>query len=214
MLTAIAATAVLAGVVGLRSAGSASMQEVGVYGETFPIVETDILEEIATKLAAAERDGRLTEMQSEFQRRVEAKVERPPAVQFVTTTEKPKSWLFDPSIIVPQDYADQRGRVFAHQGDRINPIERTPGFDRVLIFIDGDDRRQVDWALSQLREKGGQRTRVILVKGAPMQLMRAHKAQFFFDQEGRLTSHFEISQVPAIIEREENLLRISEVKPW
>jgi conjugal transfer pilus assembly protein TraW len=58
---------------------------------------------------------------------------------------------------------------------------------------------------------GEQRTRVILVKGAPLELMRRRKVQVYFDQAGTLSQHFGLTQVPAKIEREGSKLRILEV---
>lgn len=190
----------------------ASAGDLGTHGQTFAIAEQDILEVIARQLRLAEASGRMASLQEEFQRRVKERVERPTPVPGLTKTAEPRSWLFDPSIFVPQDYADQQGRVFARQGQRINPLERLPGFDRVLIFLDGDDAAQVDWGIQQLRERGEHRVRLILTKGAPLELMRRRRVQFFFDQEAKLTSHFGIRQVPARIEREGDRLRISELK--
>ena len=186
-------------------------RDLGTHGQTFAIAEVDILQTLGDQLRKAEASGKLDKMQADFTKRVKAGVERPVPVPSLVRTQKPRSWLFDPSIIVPKDFADQRGRVFARQGDRINPLDKIPGFDRVLIFIDGDDAPQVDWALSQMSKLGEQRTRLILVKGAPLELMRRHKVQVYFDQAGTLSQHFGLTQIPAKIEREGSKLRILEV---
>lgn len=204
---------VAAGLALAISAGTARSEDLGTHGATFAIAEHDILEVIARQLRRAEASGRMGQLQEEFQRRVRARVERPTAAPGVRTTTEPRSWLFDPSIIVPRDFADQRGRVFARQGERVNPLEKLPGFDRVLIFLDGDDSRQVDWAIGQLREHGEHRTRLILTKGAPLELMRRRQVQFYFDQEAKLVTHFGIRQVPARVEKEGSRLRISELQP-
>ena len=186
-------------------------RDLGTHGQTFAIGEVDMLQTLGDQLRKAEASGKLDKMQADFTKRVKAGVERPVPVQGLIHTLTPRSWLFDPSIIVPKDFADQRGRVFARQGQRINPLDRIPGFDRVLIFIDGDDAPQVDWAISQMSKLGEQRTRVILVKGAPLELMRRHKIQVYFDQAGTLSQHFGLTQIPAKIEREGSKLRILEV---
>lgn len=193
-------------------ASPASAGDLGTHGQTFAIGERDILEMIAEQLRRAEASGRMGQLQEEFKRRVQARVERPTPVPGLVRTVEPRSWLFDPSIPVPQDFADQRGRVFARKGQLINPLERLPGFDRVLIFLDGDDPAQVEWGIEQLRASGEQRTRLILTKGAPLELMRRRRVQFYFDQEAKLSTHFGIRQVPARIEKEGNRLRISEVR--
>jgi conjugal transfer pilus assembly protein TraW len=186
-------------------------RDLGAHGQTFAIGEVDILKTLGDQLRKAEASGDLAKLQADFTKRVKAGVERPVPVPSLVRTQKPRSWLFDPSIIVPKDFADQRGRVFARQGDRINPLDKIPGFDRVLIFIDGDDEAQVDWAIIQMSKLGEQRTRLILVKGAPLELMRRRKVQVYFDQAGTLSRHFGLTQVPAKIEREGSKLLISEV---
>lgn len=197
-------------------AAPARAADLGTYGETFSISETDILEMLLTKLRAAERSGKIKELNKAFAERVKRRLERPAAVGGVATTVKPRSWLFDPSIIVPDDFRDPAGRLFARRGDRINPLERIPGgFNEELIFIDGDDPRQVAMGLAR-RKAAPDRTHVVLVKGAPLELMRKHKVQLFFDQEGKLTQHFSVRQVPAIVAKDKAnplRLRISEVMP-
>lgn len=197
----------------MAAASSALAGDLGTHGQTFDIAERDILEMISEQLKRAEASGRMGQLQDEFKRRVQAKVERPNPVPGLVRTVEPRSWLFDPSIIVPQDFSDHRGRVFARAGQRINPLERLPGFDRILIFLDGDDAAQVDWAVGQLREGGEHRVRLILTKGAPMELMRRRRVQFYFDQEAKLSTHFGIRQVPARVEKDGDKLRISEVRP-
>lgn len=202
--------------VGLALALSAPMakaEDLGTHGATFAISEQDILQVIAAKLRRAEASGGVERLQQEFQRRVKARVERPQPAPGVTTTASPRSWLFDPSIVVPRDFSDHRGRVFARAGSRVNPLDRLPGYDRVMLFIDGDDPRQVDWAIAQMREHGEHRSRMILTKGAPLELMRSRRVQFFFDQEAKLVTHFQIRQVPARITKEGNRLRIEELMP-
>lgn len=197
----------------MAAASPALAGDLGTHGQTFDIAERDILEMISEQLKRAEASGRMGQLQDEFKRRVQAKVERPNPVPGLVRTVEPRSWLFDPSIIVPQDISDHRGRVFARAGQRINPLERLPGFDRILIFLDGDDAAQVDWAVGQLREGGEHRVRLILTKGAPMELMRRRRVQFYFDQEAKLSTHFGIRQVPARVEKDGDKLRISEVRP-
>ena len=197
----------------MAAASPALAGDLGTHGQTFDIAERDILEMISEQLKRAEASGRMGQLQEEFKRRVQAKVERPNPVPGLARTVEPRSWLFDPSIIVPQDFSDHRGRVFARAGQRINPLERLPGFDRILIFLDGDDAAQVDWAVGQLRERGEHRVRLILTKGAPMELMRRRRVQFYFDQEAKLSTHFGIRQVPARVEKDGDKLRISEVRP-
>jgi len=199
--------------VSLGLSPQAAAADLGVRGRLFPIVETDLLDFIAAKLRAARASGRIEALDHAFAKRAIASVERPAAVPGLMATREPRTWLYDPTFTVPHDYADQNGRVFARAGMRINPLLRMPEFDRVMVFFDGDDPAQLAYALSTLRRYGSQRTRLILVKGSPVALMQREKTPVFFDQMGLLTDKFRLRQVPAVIVREGDALRISEVKP-
>ena len=187
--------------------------DLGVRGALFPIIEVDLLGLIEAKLKAAKASGRIKALNQAFAKRAVASVERPAAVPGLAPTQEPRSWLYDPTFTVPHDYADQNGRVFAHAGERINPLLRMPDFDRVMVYFDGDDAAQVAYALAALHRYGAARTRLILVRGSPVELMRREKTPVFFDQLGLLTDKFRLAQTPAIIMREGDRLRISEVRP-
>jgi conjugal transfer pilus assembly protein TraW len=193
--------------------GSANAGDLGAYGETFPIAETDLLKMILGKLKKAEADGSIGTLNKQFAETTRKRVENPTPVAGIVTTSKARTWLYDPSIVVPQDYADDKGRVFARKGERINPLERLPSFNKVMVFLDGRDPRQVDFAIAQARKFGHDRTVLILVNGSPMATMRARKQVFYFDQMGTLTSKFGITQVPALVQKEGTLLRVREVMP-
>jgi conjugal transfer pilus assembly protein TraW len=75
-----------------------------------------------------------------------------------------------------------------------------------LLFLDGDDPAQVAWALKQDRQ-----AKLILVSGAPLELMKARQRRFYFDQGGKLTERFGISAVPARVRQQGRLLAVSEI---
>lgn len=191
----------------------AQAKDFGVYGATFRIAETDLLAELLARLKAAEAAGRMASLNRAFAARVKARVNRPPPVAGVVHTTRPRSWLFDPSIRVPRDFADETGRIFAREGDVINPLDRIPDFNRVLIFIDGDDPRQVAFALRRAKRDLSARSYIVLTAGAPVELMRRTRTELYFDQDGTLTARLGVTQVPAVVEREGRALRISEVAP-
>ncbi|ADU15403.1 type-F conjugative transfer system protein TraW [Asticcacaulis excentricus] len=185
--------------------------DLGAYGPTFEIIETDLLKDILSKLRKAEKDGRIDELNRKFADATRKRVESPPPVPGIVTTVKTRTWLYDPSIVVPQEIADDKGRVFARRGERINPLERLPSYNKVLIFIDGRDARQVEFAVAQSKKLGQDRTIMVLVNGSPMATMRARKQAFYFDQLGTLTTKFGITQVPATVTKEGTALRVREV---
>ena len=185
-------------------------KDLGVHGDLFPITEPDILMVIRARLTALGKAGEIDRLNTEFRDRAVASIKRPQAPAGIRHTDVPRQWFFDPTITVGEDLRDNEGRLIHAAGTRVNPLE-IMGLTQKILFIDGDDTDQVEWALAQRREAG--RAKIVLVGGAPLELMENHKIPFYFDQRGLLTSRFQITQVPASIEQIGSLLSISEVKP-
>lgn len=185
-------------------------KDLGVHGDLFPITEPDILMVIQAKLTALGNAGEIDRLNREFRDRAVASIKRPPVINGIQHTSEPRQWFFDPTITVAEDITDNEGRLIHAAGTRVNPLE-IMGLTQKILFIDGDDKDQVEWALTERIAAG--RAKIILVSGAPLELMETHKVPFYFDQRGLLTSRFQIAQVPASIEQIGSLLSISEVKP-
>tara|TARA_R110002096_G_scaffold14761_4_gene51997 strand:- start:296 stop:952 length:657 start_codon:yes stop_codon:yes gene_type:complete len=191
--------------------GSALAEDYGTMGETFEIAEPDILEWLAARLEAAAADGSLDAMNEAFADRVERSVTRPTAVEFMRTAQEDRSWHYDPTITVPEDYADHRGVVFARAGDRVNPLDQV-AMRRRYVFVDGDNADQVAWALAQYRDHDGM-VSIVLTGGAPLDLMTEHQVRFYFDQKGFLTERLGIAAMPASMEQDGNRALLREYGP-
>ncbi len=192
-------------------AGPAHSEDYGTVGTTFEIVEPDLLDWIAARLRVATETGALDEMNAEMAARTERTVRRPHPVPGIAQATETTSWLYDPSITVPEDIADHRGVVFARQGDRVNPFD-TVSLRKVYLFIDGENADQVAWAIDQRNQVDGQAS-IILINGAPLDLMTEHQVRFFFDQGGFITQRFAITAVPASMRQQGRLVRLTEHGP-
>lgn len=179
-------------------------KDLGVRGETWPIAEPDLLEQIETRLAALELSGETARFKREAVARARAHVEAPPRVAGVVPATEPRSWLFDPSIVVERDVAAPDGTVIAAAGTRVNPLLARP-LSRDVLFVDGARAVEVAWALAHPRP-----AQIVLVGGRPLALSRAHGRSFFFDQGGALTARLGIAATPARAFQEGAALRIEE----
>ena len=56
-----------------------------------------------------------------------------------------RTWNFDPTVQIEHDMRDQKGNLIAAAGQRINPLDFV-AIRQDLVFIDGDDRREIAWA--------------------------------------------------------------------
>lgn len=188
-------------------AAPGSARDYGQLGTLYPVMEPDLLTQIEQRLKAAQASGRIAAMQKELVRRTKARVMRPRPVAGLGRAVKPRSWAYDPTITVERDIRDDRGRVIAARGQKINPLDHVP-LRQSLVFLDGDDLAQVAWAL---RETTPLNAKLILTNGSPFERMKAAQRRFFFDQDGKLIAKFGIRAVPAVVEADGRVLRVSEV---
>ena len=142
-----------------------------------------------------------------FAERAAARVRRPTPVAGLTATQEARSWSYDPTVTLDRDIRDQKGNLIGAAGQRINPLDFV-GLHEQLVFVDGDDTAQLDWAT---RGFGDPQAKIIFVAGSPLEAMSTRKRRFFFDQEGRLTQRFGIEHVPAVVAQAGRVLHVSEV---
>lgn len=184
----------------------AAARDYGQQGAVWPIAEPDLLAQIHARLTRLERTGETARLNEELKRRTIARVNRPEPVAGVGPASATRSWRFDPTITVERNIADDKGRVIIAAGTRVNPLDTVP-LRSTLVFLDGDDPAQLAWAA---RRFGATRAKLILVRGAPLELMKARQRRFYFDQGGSLVKHFGIRAVPATVEQQGRDLLVTE----
>ena len=180
-------------------------RDYGQRGTVFPVIERDLLEQIHSRLTQMERSGETARLNEDLKRRTIARVNRPDPVAGIVRTSEARRWQFDPTITLAADIRGAKGELIHAAGTRVNPLDSV-GLRADLLFLDGDDPDQLAWALKQTVN-----AKLILVKGAPLELMKARQRRFYFDQGGKLTERFGIRSVPARVRQQGRLLEISEI---
>ena len=181
------------------------VRDYGQRGTVFPVIERDLLEQIHSRLTQMERSGEAARLNEDLKRRTIARVNRPDPVAGIVRASEARRWHFDPTITLAADIRGAKGELIHAAGTRVNPLDSV-GLRADLLFLDGDDPEQLAWALKQ-----GADAKLILVKGAPLELMKARQRRFYFDQGGKLTERFGIRSVPARVRQLGRLLEISEI---
>ena len=179
---------------------SANAKDFGVQGHCFAIAEENILELIAKKLKNID----LKVLNEKLKQQTIDYIENPKPITGIIPAKENKIFYFDPSYIVQEDIYDHKNTLIHKKGTKINPLDHV-ALSKPLIFIDGDDKKQVDLALSYKNAK------IILVKGSPLKLQRIHKRWIYFDQAGFLTQKLGITHVPTKISQEDLRLRLEEI---
>lgn len=186
---------------------AAAAKDFGRHGPMWEIAEPSILETIKERLGVMEKNGEIEAMKDEMQAKTRAYVNRPRPVEGLSKAVEPRSFSIDLSIEVKRDLTDHKGRVFARAGTRINPLHYSIFNKRIVVF-DGDDPAQVAFALSEGTELD---TLLVLVNGAPLELMREHQRRFYFDQDAQITTRFELRYLPSVITRGDETMIVEEI---
>lgn len=190
----------------LLATPAAQARDYGQQGTVWPVVEPDLLAQIGGRLGFLDRSGAIARLNEDLKRRTIAKIHRPVPVEGLGLASTTRSWTVDPTITVAADLKDDKGRVVVAAGTRVNPLD-TVSLRASLVFLDGDDQTQVDWALTRFGTAGA---KLILTAGAPLQLMRTRQNRFWFDQGGTLIRHFGIHALPATVEQKGRMLVVTE----
>ena len=101
-------------------------KDFGTWGDLYPVAEPDMLQTIHERLTALQRSGRWDEEMTAFKERTVKHSQRPEPVAGIGKTERYAERFFDPSVQLSSDLKDDKGRVFAHKGDVINPLATVP----------------------------------------------------------------------------------------
>ena len=179
--------------------------DLGVRGQTWPVAEPDLLEQIEGRLSEMRESGELARLEAEARARARSRLEAPDPVAGIAPARERRSRLFDPAIVVDRDIRSPDGTLIAAAGTRIDPLAGM-ALARDLLFIDGRRKVEIAWALAH-----GRAAKIVLLAGRPLDLARAEGRPFFFDQGGQLAARFGLTATPSLVEQAGSKLRITEI---
>lgn len=196
----------------------------GVVGQVFPISEIDMLQWIENRLRTFEQTGELDSMREQFQENVRQGVKRPRPVGLITTTS-PEVFTLDPTLTLAADIKDLDGNIIYPKGTQINPFDTKTWpsmsqlgqaqfqFSKTLVFIDGDDPQQIQWAKEYQAAQGDKQLKIkwILTGGEPEAVHHQLDTRIYFDQQGNLSRALTVKRVPSVVKQEGIVWQITEI---
>lgn len=182
-------------------------RDLGVVGPVYPIAEQDMLQTIEQRLTALKESGELARIEEDAKTRYQAYVERPEGVRLPRATQN-RTYYVDPSLTVPYDIKDHEGRIIHPAGTTINPLDYMT-LSKQLLFFDGDDPVQVEWARSMV-DGDPLHIKPILTNGPVLALMKEWQVRLYFDQRGQLAEQFGIQAVPVTLRQDGKMLKVVE----
>jgi conjugal transfer pilus assembly protein TraW len=197
----------------------AEAKDLGVHGQVWEIKEKDIVSYIKYQIT----EEKAEKIQKDFIAKSKKHINRPKPVGGITKTLEHKVHYYNPEITLTKDVADQTGKVLYKKGTKVNPLDHQT-FTRQLLFINGDDIKQVEFAVSKYHQIG-EDLKIVLTNGSPIELMKKYNPQkgdissknnlqiirFYFDQEGYLSKTFGIEAVPSLVKKEGKLMRVEAI---
>ena len=181
-------------------------QNMGNYGQIFPVIEDDMREHILHRLKKMEGSGELLVHQQAIEKRLNERVIRPTPLHLKTTIES-KRFTIDPTQWVSQDIIAPNGVLVAKAGTKLNPLEHVH-FKKTLFFFNGDDAKQVAWVA--LHYKDYQQVKFILTGGDILEAANQF-GRIYFDIGGRLAHTFHLTHVPSVVHQENTLWVVQEI---
>lgn len=163
----------------MLSYSSFAFSDAEKIGTVYPIKEQSMLEYIMQKLKQKETDGEIEKMQDEFKKQVLNTINNPAGISLPNAT-KTSERIYDTTVTINQNIPLPDGDFLYKAGTKFNPL-LIKGLSKKIIFIDGNDKAQVEYAVNEHKNSGYQ-DKIVLVSGSYIDLMKEYKVRFFFDQ--------------------------------
>lgn len=190
---------------------SVSAKDFGNRGGNYPVAEESVLLMFQKKLGALD----LKKEEERMRKAAEERVKNPAPVSGIVPAKETREFWHDPTYILTEDAVLPCGRVLYRAGTAVNPLDYMD-LDRRLFFVDGREKKQVEWLKSRLLPDSNSgenkiEDRIILVGGSPAELQDKLGFEVYFDQAGELTTRFGIKGSPALAVQDGKSLKIVEV---
>ena len=177
-----------------------------VLGPTYPIAEENAIDTIKKNLAAQAASGELAKKQEQAKQAIIDKTLNLPPVEGLTLANQHEVRYFDPSIQVAEDIRTPDGVLIAAKGEIRNPLDVMP-LTKKLFFFDGRDKDQVNLA-KRLAATHKLDFVPILTAGSWADLSKEMGTAVYFDQMGKMSQRYGLTQVPVLLQQENKLIRI------
>lgn len=166
-------------------------EDLGVRGSLYP-VDKDGREQMKEIVRKKQASGEVDKYWRDYQSKTIEAIKNP-APLGIKSSYAPRVELRELRFTIPQDYKNELGQVVVKRGTVVEPLKIQP-LTSGLIFIDGRDQRQVDYAIRRGRKEP---IKIVLTAGSPYDLRVRYKDSdwrggktipFYFDQKKMIIS--------------------------
>lgn len=190
------------------------------FGTVAPTFQTDAdgRDQLRSAMREKQKDGELDRYWKNYRKRVIDSIINPPPLGIPSSTEH-QVIIAPVKFVVPVDWRDNNGSIVVHKGTVIYPLRVRP-LNNGLIFIDGRDQGQVDYAIKKASKIP---LKIVLTAGSYYNLRVRYRTvawhggvgiPFYFDQRKMIINSLnnlygiKIDRVPAMLTQQDDNLRI------
>ncbi len=177
-------------------------QDLGVWGQTFPVIEPDVLQFIQQRLKALQQSGQLKQLESAGQQSAKQRLLNPTPLA-IPLSHQNKITTYRPVYTLHHAvWLDAEHHYPA--GTTIQPLKAVH-FHTAFIFIDGRQAKQLAFARCEATHY--QFVKIILTAGNIVNAMR-QLGRVYYDQTGDITQHLHVKATPTIVTQQQAVWHI------
>ena len=179
----------------------ASVTIVGRAGATYPIAEQDAMTELMQKVRRVDWKRQFSDI------RQSVRAFRPPDLARLPRAKHDSTFMVDPTYTLTFHIPDGKGGILYPKGYTFNPLDYVSLPD-VLVFIDGADKRQLEWFQESPYEKAPN-VMLLLTGGSYPEVEQKLQRPVFYAPE-KITKRFRIEAVPSVLYQRGKSLEVKE----
>jgi conjugal transfer pilus assembly protein TraW len=180
---------------------SQAMINLGTVGETYPVLEPDVIAELRQE--AAKREAR-----DKLPHSLQMQSYQPANLHVLPRATANRSFLVDMNYTLDQDLLDAEGKALYPKGFTFNPLDYL-SFSGGLVVVDGADPLQIDW-FKKTPYADNKGARLLLSNGSAFELIRQLKRPVFY-LTSDIAERLQLTAVPSIVVQKENKMLVKEI---
>ena len=192
---------ILAFVVLVGGPACGAIKDLGVVGETYPVVEPDVVAELKEEAARKNRFG-----DNAFLERM--KTYQPEDIHNLPRATMDRTFLVDMTYTLERDLLDGDGKVIYPKGFTFNPLDYV-SFSGGMLVIDGSDPTQVRW-FTKTPYVNNHRVRLLLSGGYAYNLIEEIKRSVFYLTD-EIADRLQLAAAPSLIIQKGDKLQVREI---
>ena len=194
-------------------------QDLGIKNTVFNL-DNDARLQIKNTVRKKYANGEIHKFWKQYAEQSVSQIKYPAPLLGITTNSFVRTEFVEMKYLVQRDYVDIDGLIIVRKGTVIEPLKLNK-LKYGLLFIDGRDTKQVNYALDQIKL---QPLKIILIAGSPYELrlkyqgfnwMGSSVVPFYFDQRKMIINQLarlysiHINTVPVKLTQQGGLMQLN-----